>query len=122
MTTIAQIARATGSQPHEIAALLDLGPVGHDTSLDDAQVAIVVAATLNAYAGDDDRDNIWQDVIYRLPGFDQRATEQADPDFRGETVILESGYRIEWDPTGWKVDGPAAEDSEGGLASTGVDR
>lgn len=48
---------------------------------------------LNTYAGDD----IWQDVIYGIDGFDMEATTEADPSDRSDVIVLTDGTRIEFD-------------------------
>ncbi len=49
-----------------------------------------LAATLNAYSG----DNIWEDAIYSLD-FDEAAIEQADPNGQSDVVILTDGTRAD---------------------------
>lgn len=46
-----------------------------------------IARRLNNYRG----LNIWQDVIYRLPGYDEAATEALDPDCRSDRFALTDG-------------------------------
>ena len=50
------------------------------------------AHALNAYTG----DNIWDDVILRLDGYDHDATEEADPDYGSDVVVFEDGSVIAW--------------------------
>jgi hypothetical protein len=57
--------------------------------------AATIVAQLNAYTGDD----VWEDVIRRYPGYDDVATEAADPYARGggTVIVLLDDSRIEWD-------------------------
>lgn len=91
MTTIATIARETDSQPHEIAALLDLGTdYADDQDLTGEQIAIVITSTLNAYDG----DNVWQDVILGLSDYDDEATDAIDEGGSSDRLALSDGTII----------------------------
>lgn len=59
----------------------------------DARVdAAAVVAALNAYVG----DNVWEDVIYSLDGYDGAKTEAADPYGRSDVVVLTDGTVIRY--------------------------
>lgn len=93
MTTIATIARETDSQPHEIAALLDLGTdYADDQDLTGEQIAIVITSTLNAYDG----DNIWQDLILAADWYDDAATDAIDVG-TNDRLVTATGDEIEYD-------------------------
>lgn len=66
-----------------------------------ANTAAVLAA-LNDYTG----DNIWQDVIYDLPGFDEEGTDAADPSW-SSTQFVAGGLTYRWEASEqeWEIVG-----------------
>ncbi len=68
---------------------------------------VEMLAQLNDYAesadnwddeeGQNPYDNIWNDVIYGLPGYDEAATEILDSGGGSDTFALEDGTMFYWD-------------------------
>lgn len=52
-----------------------------------------VVKKLNEYGG----DNIWQDIIWHLPNYDDEMTHMCDPNYRGTIVVFNNGTYIEYD-------------------------
>lgn len=57
-----------------------------------------VLARLNSYAG----DNIWEDVILRIDGYDEAATAELDPHSYSDRFVAGGvEYRYRRDTLGW---------------------
>ena len=58
-------------------------------------IAAAAAALLNQYDG----DNVWQDVIYDLHGYDAEMTERIDPGMQSDRVAFEDGTVVRFEPS-----------------------
>ena len=57
-----------------------------------------VLTMLNTYTGDD----LWNDVIYHLDGYDPQATSDMDPAYQGEVVVVAGNtYRYKENTREW---------------------
>lgn len=77
-----QRVRGFGDSHRAIADRADLSDVGVKKILDKATRARAVEE-LNSYTG----DNIWEDVIYRIPGYNSEATSRIDPSFSSDRFV-----------------------------------
>jgi hypothetical protein len=60
-----------------------------------------LAANLNTYKG----NNVWEDVVRGLPGYDNDATDKADPNCMNDTIVFQGGTIIGYDEASktWRV-------------------